>query len=137
MNAPSDDELRALLAAATPGPWWVSARATIRAGGKHDGLWVARSHWRNQKHNTALIAAAPALAAEVLRLRAEIAQARRDGAAEQKRMLLSLMEGILAGLRLRYQKANPEQAKLATLIADSIQRVLDECRALPLPGDPT
>ena len=54
------------MAKATPGPWVVYGKQTIR--NKSDVLMVAKTHWDNGKANAALIAMAPDLAAEVIRL---------------------------------------------------------------------
>ena len=89
MTAPTDDELRALLAAATPGPWewWtsnsfrrLSSNATRKDGdvmygvAQRDGngdVVLPNGGWDGP--DAKLIAAAPDLAAEVLRLREQVA----------------------------------------------------------------
>jgi hypothetical protein len=54
------DELEKLALAATPGPWWVAGKATIRYGtkGKLDSGWIASMHWREAAANGRYIAAA-------------------------------------------------------------------------------
>ena len=89
MTNPTDEELRALLAAATPGPWewWtsnsfrrLSSNATRKDGDVMYGVAQRDGHgdvvlpnggWDGP--DAKLIAAAPDLAAEVLRLREHIA----------------------------------------------------------------
>ena len=127
MTNPTDEELRALLAAATPGPWewWtsnsfrrLSSNATRKDGDVMYGVAQRDGHgdvvlpnggWDGP--DAKLIAAAPDLAAEVLRLRSEIATARRDGAAAMREAAIRAAEGR-------------QQWQLSASI-----------RALPLPGD--
>lgn len=59
---PSDDEIRAMLAGATPGPWRIAGEKTIRT----DSRWIAKANWDNGKANAPLLAAAPDLAALAL-----------------------------------------------------------------------
>ena len=137
MTAPSDDELRALLAEATPGPWefleahnhddeWSATHSLTICSSDDDDLASIYSSAdatvsipRTQAvANAALIAAAPALAAEVLRLRAEAATARRDGAAALREAAATVAITVRA--------------------TDNYPRdVYAAIRALPLPGDPT
>lgn len=42
---------------ATPGPWRVAGKQTIRAGNE----WIGKANWRNGENNARLIAAAPDL----------------------------------------------------------------------------
>lgn len=83
----TDEELRAMLDAATPGPWEAtrkvhkSGTVSVRFSGENWAdfarVWVRSSGCESANQegeaNARLIAAAPDLAAEVLRLRAELA----------------------------------------------------------------
>lgn len=98
----TDDELRALLAGATPGPWRVDELS-------HTSWWVRTDIGREanwpvchlganhppdvQRPNAALLAAAPDLAAEVLRLRAEVVDLACDLAIEKA--MVALLKGRL------------------------------------------
>ena len=121
MTAPTDDELRALLAAATPGPWEL---ATSPDGPywplEHDGDAICNNgfcYHDNSAANRDLLYYAPDLAAEVLRLRAEVATARRDGAAALREAAATVAITVRA--------------------TDNYPRdVYAAIRALPLPGDP-
>jgi hypothetical protein len=74
----TDDELRAMIEAATPGPWHVGKdpEVSIACGYFVGGGGFARADMTGpgdkQGPNARLIAAAPDLAAEVLRLRAAL-----------------------------------------------------------------
>ena len=67
----TDDEISALIEASTPGPW-VSACGDIAA--QQSSIYVARAILGHSS-NARLIAAAPSLAAEVLRLRGALREA--------------------------------------------------------------
>lgn len=63
------DELEKLAREATPGPWWVAGKATVRYGGRgklDQRGWIADMHWRHGAANGRYIAAANP--AEILRL---------------------------------------------------------------------
>lgn len=65
----TDDELHRLLAEATPGPWYLSDSGWIETEGELVALINENSLSEAEKADARLIAAAPDLAAEVLRLR--------------------------------------------------------------------
>ena len=69
----TDDELRALLAGATPGPWAAIWRPNIRNYALQLGPGDVDCMAHHEQRNARLIAAAPELAAEVLRLRRVLA----------------------------------------------------------------
>ena len=115
MTNPTDEELRALLAAATPGPWewWtsnsfrrLSSNATRKDGDVMYGVAQRDGHgdvvlpnggWDGP--DAKLIAAAPDLAAEVLRLREQVAaQAEREAR-------------LVAALRAAFQAVNDSYAE--------------------------
>jgi hypothetical protein len=89
----TDDELRALLAAATPGPWEPHRNSAYwefctQAGDQigdvcaSNFLQIKGDNEALARANAALIALAPALAAEVLALREERDAAKRTSAVE-------------------------------------------------------
>ena len=131
MTAPTDDELRSLLAAATPGPWEI---ATSPDGHywqlEHDGDAICNNgfcYHDNSAANCDLLYYAPALAAEVLRLRAEVATAQRDGAAAMREAAAKIAANACL---VPPDGGSPtrEETEMCDFAATAI-------RALPLPGD--
>lgn len=94
-------ELEKLAREATPGPWWIAGKATIRYGtkGKPDSGWIADMHWRDAAANGRYIAAANP--AEILRLvaiaRTAQAWTEAQGATQMHVRLLALVEALEAG----------------------------------------